>query len=372
MRRRMKLLILLMISGIFVETAYANAGTPLMWAGFFHLAIGNLFIGIAEGLLLGFIFRRPKLQSIGIMILANYVTALLGAGILENVEPLIERSIGLYEIQRFIWMAYATAFLFTIIAELPFIYIMMQKTKQAIVRTLIASVIIQTLSYGAIFYWYWGCSYDSLFRNTTIVQTLETQNPEATLYFLGEDKNVYEMRLDGSDRQKIFDTPNKAELMKLYLQSSETGINLCVSCLEDFYVERQIDRIVVKENVLPESFRHVLNIEEHQMVETEAIDYRSQDQQAWEVSTAFWAAGGLILRNAKTKERYYINLETPFAQWYVRSATVLPGDEVVFQMGPQICLYSHPTGEITQLTKGTSPVVVLNSNILKEVTKNEE
>ena len=30
-------------------TALANAGTPLMWGAFGHLALGNIFIGILEG-----------------------------------------------------------------------------------------------------------------------------------------------------------------------------------------------------------------------------------------------------------------------------------------------------------------------------------
>lgn len=99
------------------------------------------------------------------------------------------------------------------------------------------------------------------------------------------------------------------------------------------------------------------------MVMTEAIDYRPQSEREFEIFTGFWAAQGLEIFNDQTDEYYHISLETPFAQWYVRSATVLPGDEVIFQFGPQICIYSLRTKNIYLLAKGTSPVVILDRYI---------
>ena len=37
--------------------AYADAGTPLMWASALHLPFGNAVIGVGEGLILAFLFR---------------------------------------------------------------------------------------------------------------------------------------------------------------------------------------------------------------------------------------------------------------------------------------------------------------------------
>ena len=57
------------------SVVHANAGTPLMWAGMFHLIFGNLLIGIFEGILLAKIFHLSKLKCIGLLILANYFSA---------------------------------------------------------------------------------------------------------------------------------------------------------------------------------------------------------------------------------------------------------------------------------------------------------
>jgi len=53
--------------------AYADAGTPLIWATLFHLLIGNAIIGIGEGLLIAHLFKARKKAIIWSMIAASQV-----------------------------------------------------------------------------------------------------------------------------------------------------------------------------------------------------------------------------------------------------------------------------------------------------------
>lgn len=361
MARHVKLFLLsLTLLCILSEKAFANAGTPLMWAGLIHLTIGNLLIGIGEGLVLGFLFRISKLKSIGIMIVANYFSAWWGYLFLKILNPFINHSITINEIHIFMWIAYGIAFLFTLFAEMPFVLLAMRKKKNVIRSTLIASLVIQSISYSGIFYWYWGSSYDSVFRNAQITHSYQTQHPKSIVFFIGEDQDVYEMCLDGSGLKKVFTPLKKQDLMKLYLHKTKEGANLCLSSLDNFYTEREENCIVIKKNILPTDQINALDIEEQFMVETEAIDYRKQHERKWTIYTGFWAAQGLRFWNNETEKSYYISLETLFAQWYVRSATVLPKDEVIFQFGNQICIYSRPTKQLHLLERGKSPVVIFN------------
>jgi hypothetical protein len=76
--------------------------------------------------------------------------------------------------------------------------------------------------------------------------------------------------------------------------------------------------------------------------------------------TGFWPIEGLRGKNEKTGETIYFSLETPFVSWIARSATQLPGDYVVFQLGDdQICLFETATKKIALLARGQGPVVVL-------------
>jgi hypothetical protein len=45
---------------LITKNAFADAGTPLMWAGMLHLVVGNAFIGVIEGLLIASIFNVRK------------------------------------------------------------------------------------------------------------------------------------------------------------------------------------------------------------------------------------------------------------------------------------------------------------------------
>jgi len=58
----MKHIVAFFLSLIFLAllptVAYADAGTPLMWAGLFHLFIGNAIIGVVEGLILAILSNR--------------------------------------------------------------------------------------------------------------------------------------------------------------------------------------------------------------------------------------------------------------------------------------------------------------------------
>jgi hypothetical protein len=51
------------------SVAYANAGTPLIWAGILHLAVGNLVIGIVEGALLAWLFKALQERAIVLLVL---------------------------------------------------------------------------------------------------------------------------------------------------------------------------------------------------------------------------------------------------------------------------------------------------------------
>jgi hypothetical protein len=52
-------------------------------------------------------------------------------------------------------------------------------------------------------------------------------------------------------------------------------------------------------------------------------------------------------------------LDTPFISWYPERATLIPGDRVVFELGPNIVLLDMPTKRLAVLAEGRCPVAVL-------------
>ena len=86
----------------FPAVAFADAGTPLMWAGAFHLIIGNAIIGIAEGLILAILFRQKKARCVLIMIAANYFSAWAGGFLLSWIAD--SRQVDLYNAWQWLWI----------------------------------------------------------------------------------------------------------------------------------------------------------------------------------------------------------------------------------------------------------------------------
>ena len=85
MKHRWSLLLSLLGVLAFPQPVWANAGTPLMWAGMLHLVFGNALIGLGEGLLLAWLCSVPKGKSVLVMILANYASAWIGALFISGV-----------------------------------------------------------------------------------------------------------------------------------------------------------------------------------------------------------------------------------------------------------------------------------------------
>lgn len=73
---------------LFPMSIYANAGTPLIWAGLGHLFLGNILIGEFETFLLRKEEKKYSIFITGIIIiLANFTSMILGfliAGFLNN------------------------------------------------------------------------------------------------------------------------------------------------------------------------------------------------------------------------------------------------------------------------------------------------
>ncbi len=86
-------LLLLVVCALSVP-AYANMGTALMLLGFFWVVFLNLFIGVGEALLIHRLVRRWNRHPFLTMVVANYVSAVVGlfalgiANILMPARPI--------------------------------------------------------------------------------------------------------------------------------------------------------------------------------------------------------------------------------------------------------------------------------------------
>jgi hypothetical protein len=359
-----RFLVFFLISTLFLipQTVSANAGTPLMWAGMLHLVLGNVFIGLGEGILIAAIFKRPKLRCIGLMIAANYFSAWVGGVWLAgNLATKLDWH--LYNAWNLFWQFVLGTYLGTLILEFPIIALCFWKSGNWFKRSLRASLLVQTISYICLFGWYWGASGKSLYTRMHIVQPSEIRLQEnLELYFISApDGHVHQgsqivgnvISTNQNDRlliKPIVGEINRWELvMRLDGRRDED--------VKGLKVVSQIEAI----------FTSVEDVEENQPNGPntwfnfgDVVVMGETNNRNWEIGTGFWPVEGMRIKNTRTEREYRFAWETLFSRWAIRNAILLPDDIVIFQLGQdQICAVEPATRKIALLARGCGPVVVL-------------
>jgi len=167
MKSRRSALLILVIA-LLPSTAFADAGTPLMWASMLHLVFGNAIVGIIEGILLARIFKCPVWRSILTLIPANYASAWVGLLLFSGVlKPLPDITI---ENIRF-WFCFFVVFSFlvTLVIEYPFFWFVMRSQERRLVRAVKATALVNAISYVLLFGWYWMASGTSMMTQLQVV-----------------------------------------------------------------------------------------------------------------------------------------------------------------------------------------------------------
>ena len=359
---------------LFPAIAYADAGTPLMWAGMLHLVFGNALIGIGEGLLIAKLYNVRKKVMVWIMVGANYFSMFFGHFLIVWLSPKFEW-VSLYEGWRFIWLGLLVLFILTVFLEWPFVLLGLRKQKDRFKRSFQASALVQVLSYAIIVPWYILTSGASLYTGTRLDPSLSfVTNKNAVIYFISTtDGNVYRRRIVDSKHQKVFDLSSLGEFDRLFVSQSEKAGFWDLYAVIAAMPPKDAQKVLLMKEFetaaapIPNETIDPRGVHDTWLNIWAATDLRCHEERDWVFNVGFWPVEGLRIRNSESGKTVRVALETPFLQWYVRNATVLPGDEVIFQLGDQICVFDRNSRKLGLITWGRGPVVVLKSPQATEI-----
>ena len=288
--------------------AEANAGTLLIWSYGIHLMIGNLFIGIAEGQILHqFAPQRRTWICVLLMIVANYVSAWLGEHCLGHVGWVFG-FIGIEHLKLVFWCTVALAWLFTIVAEAPFVWLAFRGGVNCLRRVLVVSVLVQSISYIVLFAWYACVSETSLFSVEAVKDFSSMRIPEGvSVKYLDKDDRGFVIDLDSHERKET----DPGELLTL-------GTN------HEYCVVKSV----------------------------------GEPNTGWKAQVGFWAAQGIRCHDEKTGRDFRLALETPFMMCCIRHVTQLPDGKLIFQLGWNlICIADPEKNQVALLVRGRCPIV---------------
>lgn len=372
MKSRPFLFLVLLLAVALPQRALANVGTPLMWAAFMHLVIGNALIGLGEGALLAWLFSTPKGKSILVMIVANYGSAWIGGvffqGAILNALP-----INLNNAWMWFWVMVVLAYFMTLVLEWPFIAWCFRGARDWRRKSLRATLVLQTVSYVLLFGWYWIASDASLYTKMNIVEPSGQSLPESVLvyYINPADGDVYRRQLTAGEERKAFELGSTHPYDRLFVRPNTTDTSRwdLVARIEtgDYRNPRFVDVLTTMPLVAAPDGRstdtHPPVHEDTWMNFGKARPLGSATNSQWEFVSGFWPMLGVEATNRVTGERVRFSYETPFGTWIVRNAVHLPTDKVLFQLGDdQICAFDPVSRRVALLWRGRGPVPVIESD----------
>lgn len=194
----------------------ANAGMIWSFRSMGHFLVGNIVLGVIEGLLLAMVFRSSKRRAIGLMIGANYVSAVFGGfasmGVFLALEALIPSGGYIRWMPRVLGAAVAFSFLITIVLEWPSAAKLTGAPQRAWRRTLVPLVGVHLLTYPLLAVWYWSAADLSLYTDSKQDHTLSFIDPDVAKQFWvysidSSDNSLYRVRPNGTERERVIALP---------------------------------------------------------------------------------------------------------------------------------------------------------------------
>jgi hypothetical protein len=366
--KRYWFVVLVLFVTVLPQQASANAGTPLMWAGMFHLLIGNALIGLIEGVLLARFFKVSRTKAVVSMIAANYLSAWLG-GLFLRGAIISALPMDITNAWRWFWIMAVLTYGITLVLEWPFIATRFRGSHDWFKRSLRASLLVQTASYVLLFGAYWLVSHLTIYTKMHIVAFNEIEVPPAVAayYIAAKDGNVYKRYPGDNKEQKVYDLGSRDPNDRLFVTNS----------ISDAGGWELIARIETGDHRNPKLVRVLSNLSLLAAPETQGMRGKLEgtrfsfgqvptlgtaSNSAWEFRAGFWEAEGLGFRRRDSAAWAAFAYETPFGAWAVRNAVHLPGDKVLFQFGDdQICAFDPATRRVALLCRGRGPVAVIEN-----------
>jgi hypothetical protein len=353
----------------------ANAGVPFLGNGFWLILFGTVFVSVLEAVLLQRWYAvRPVLvrwtdrgaAAVGmadeleewspyaslLLLGGNLVSASVGWIFLTHSGGFQNWVLGSRPLERagfYLVAIWAVAFLLSVFVEWPF-FSKAIKDKPLSREGLIVCLGCNVVSYLCILAWFAVSGMTSLLTRTTITDpVLIASSPYAEVYYVdSESREVWCVWSNGSKPH-----PVGLKILAGATLSAEKASNGHTKLLAV-----QIDGSAVPlKDLGPEPMVAPFETKDRGEWDRVARYVNGEARSKYTVSYSPDPFQGMSIRTPSRIYKLAID-STPLA-WSWTQVTVLPNNQAIGQLGPQIVLVDLESGSIGVLARGESPTVVL-------------
>lgn len=350
-KKTIRLAAIMVFLFLFPHLARADAGTPLMWLSMLHLVIGNLFVGLFEAALILILFKpRIGMLTVGIMIFANYFSAWCGYFLLRHCQDAFSNSVTINHALAFLIGAMIVLMLATYVIEWPFCFMIFLKEPRRWRKSILATLSSQTASYAVLLFFYLSASPITVVTKTKIEPNYNfAEVPMARVYYIGlNDGAIWCKRLDGTAPVKIADTREMGNQSMLTGKLGDNGKDVDLWLVRSNHIPYQRP-VVSEERILKNFARHA--------VQGMSGDLRPLNQRHWQIEIGHWSAEGIYAHKDETGEKFWLAMETPLISWFPHPGTLLPGEQMIYQLGNMILMVDFNTRQLALVAMGRGPMV---------------
>ena len=215
-------------------------------------------------------------------------------------------------------------------------------------------------SYLLLIAWYWLASAQPTASDVKLVTREQLQvNPDVrVLYISPQGTEVRQLRFNGS---------SPSTMLKLSTPSPHGVLGFVAKESEDRWrLELQSDydgplQFVAEIRTYQAATRTSSDGNVDWFFPGPADDLENEIPSKWTVRSGFWASGGInVLNNRIGESRFIMAVEVPWIAWSIGNVTILPNDQLVFQLGEQIMCVDLSRNIVAAIAAGHGPVVVLD------------
>ncbi|NLT51858.1 MAG: hypothetical protein GXX85_13180 [Ignavibacteria bacterium] len=349
--KKRTILILLLIIFLIPQTILANAGTALMWMPILQLMFGNLLIGLIEGFAVSLIYKTKWYRSILIMIGGNYVSWLIGNGlILLFQEFIIDVAFQLKGVFVSWIISIVILYFLTVIIEFPFFNWIFKEENRSRKRSWRLSLILNVITYTAMILIYLSVSKYNFFTDLKINQSLLDKDYKLELY-LKEGGNIYKGKISSDFKRKlVYKIPEKYK--NLYPSLIENPKD---STIDLFLVNYSNDTLLLERSFIETKDKvfYPIIYEKYGWVKS---DFRDTTNRDWEASAGGWAIEGLTINDEnELKENYAF--EVPWMFWGIGQVSIINQNELICVIYGRLVIMNKDTKEIAYITKADNYMI---------------
>lgn len=361
----------------------ANTTTWMMFVNLPMLLVGNVLIGLLEGVILTWVFKVRWHRAVAFMIVANYVSMLAGLALfgfagIEGLFHIVWRpTVGDY--REWFWFVLGLAFVLSILLEWPLCRLSFTPNARSWKRSLLACSVLQVVSYllclAPILHWYEDIHINDTVKIVPVMSVVDGDLPFRVYFIDPDDGDIYRMKINGTEIEHVLHTkldPGSRLLLYSQKTSIESGVpfGLFVSNKGEKSVALLQKDFALSESAFLNPFEIIEGLSAWSTYAF-AADLRPEHERSLFVRVNWdglqvaeeWTSGdgeyhGLGYWIFTYSPSFDLQFKTTIGSWPCLNPTILPGDIVIFEFGGQICALDLKQRKLALIRMGYGPVVV--------------